>query len=177
MSQIKSTLDLVMEKTRHLTMTEDEKKASKKLEIKTTISGLIQKYRDKIYKRQELLKEIDMLKQKSDGFDISRVMKEEILSNLKIDEDNTCFFDILSGLYKTDTSAMKSICESYEREKKDICENTIIKMNHFFHQKLGLSGEALIPNPDTDKNFINEINQARRKFEKKLEKQKLNFIN
>ena len=44
MAEIKSTLDLVMEKTRNLTLSSEEKQAQKQIEIGNRIKGLVQKF-------------------------------------------------------------------------------------------------------------------------------------
>ena len=46
MGEIKSTLDLVMEKTKHLILSEDEKVDQRRKEIGQKIKGLIKKYQD-----------------------------------------------------------------------------------------------------------------------------------
>jgi hypothetical protein len=54
MGEIKSTLDLVMEKTKDLTLSSEEKKAQKQKEIENRIKGLLQKYQDGFLSKSEL---------------------------------------------------------------------------------------------------------------------------
>jgi len=46
MAEVKSTLELVMERTRHLTLTEDEKREQAVAEFKGSLGGLLQKVQD-----------------------------------------------------------------------------------------------------------------------------------
>ena len=46
MGEIKSTLDLVMERTRNLTLSDEEKQAHKQMAIASRIKGLLQKMLD-----------------------------------------------------------------------------------------------------------------------------------
>ena len=61
MGEIKSTLDLVMEKTRHLTLSQEEKDSQKKVEVHKRLKGLVQKYRDNLLKKDGLGKELEIL--------------------------------------------------------------------------------------------------------------------
>jgi len=55
MAEIKSTLDLVMERTRHLTMSADEKAGQQKEEFINKLKGLLQQYEDNILSADELM--------------------------------------------------------------------------------------------------------------------------
>ncbi len=46
MGEIKSTLDLVMARTKHLTLTDEEKKTQQSVNVKQRLQGLIQKFQD-----------------------------------------------------------------------------------------------------------------------------------
>ena len=59
MGEIKSTLDLVMEKTRHLTLSQEEKEEQKHIEVDKRLKGLLQKYQDNLLKKEQLEKELD----------------------------------------------------------------------------------------------------------------------
>jgi len=55
MAEIKSTLDLVMERTRHLTMSAEEKAGQQKEEFKKKLKGLLQQYEDNFLSADELM--------------------------------------------------------------------------------------------------------------------------
>jgi hypothetical protein len=90
MSEIKSTLDLVMEKTRHLTMSQEEKEAQKRIEANRRLQGLLQKYQDNLLKKENLKKELDSLKIAYE-LDVDEMLADLLLNNLKLDRDNTLF--------------------------------------------------------------------------------------
>lgn len=46
MAEIKSTLDLVLERTKHLSQSSEEKQAQKQKDIANRLNGLLQKYQD-----------------------------------------------------------------------------------------------------------------------------------
>ena len=86
MGEIKSTLDLVMEKTRHLTLSQEEKKAQKEIEVNKRLQGLLQKYQDNLLKKENLKKELDHLKIEYD-LDVNKMLAKLLLNSLKIDQN------------------------------------------------------------------------------------------
>ena len=64
MGEIKSTLDLVMEKTRHLSFSKAEREDQRKAELKSVLFGIVQKYQDEIFSMAAVKKEMDALKEK-----------------------------------------------------------------------------------------------------------------
>jgi len=53
MAEIKSTLDLVMEKTRHLTLSDEEKQEQKEKEFNKKLKGPAQKIQDQAINKRE----------------------------------------------------------------------------------------------------------------------------
>ena len=49
MGEIKSTLDLVLEKTKNLNLSSEEKQEQKQKEVENRIKGMMQKYQDGKY--------------------------------------------------------------------------------------------------------------------------------
>ena len=62
MGEIKSTLDIVLEKTKHLKLSQDEKRAQKSKEFEKRLMGLLQKYLDQLLNLHQLQKELNRLK-------------------------------------------------------------------------------------------------------------------
>ena len=66
MAEIKSTLDLVMEKTRNLTLSSEEKQAQKQIDIGNRIKGLVQKFEDGLLTGNQLKRNYDSFKKDAD---------------------------------------------------------------------------------------------------------------
>ena len=92
MSEIKSTLDLVMERTKNLTLNEAEKEVQQKADLKKRLVGLIQKYQDQMIKPTELFNHLNELAT-TFGQGVEEQMANEILSRIDVEADN----DRLSG--------------------------------------------------------------------------------
>ena len=62
MGEIKSTLDLVLEKTRHLSQTDEEKQVQKQKDIANRLNGLLQQYQDRMLSLTQLQRAYEKLK-------------------------------------------------------------------------------------------------------------------
>ena len=62
MAEIKSTLDLVMERTRHLTMSPEERAGQQKQDFEKKLNGLLQQYEDKALAVDELVERVTGLR-------------------------------------------------------------------------------------------------------------------
>ena len=81
MAEIKSTLDLVMEKTRNLTLSADEKAAQQHKEAENRIRGLLQKYLDGVVSKPELKADYLRLK-KHFGANENTILIDEITARI-----------------------------------------------------------------------------------------------
>jgi hypothetical protein len=59
MGEIRSTLDIIMEKTEGLTISEEEKRAFQKSEIEVKVRGLLQRFIDGILDIERLAGEVE----------------------------------------------------------------------------------------------------------------------
>jgi len=82
MGEIKSTLDLVLEKTKHLSLTSEERQLQQQNEIKKRIGGLLQKYQNKLVSGEQL----QVAYEKSIGFlwPLLNIGKPSVFHGLKI---------------------------------------------------------------------------------------------
>ena len=62
MGEIKSTLDLVLEKTKHLSQSSEEKQAQIQKDIENRVNGILQKYLDGLFSLEQLQRDYDALK-------------------------------------------------------------------------------------------------------------------
>ena len=62
MGEIKSTLDLVLEKTKHLTQSSVEKQAQIRKDVEIRIKGILQKYQDGVVSKEQLQRDYEALK-------------------------------------------------------------------------------------------------------------------
>lgn len=61
MGELKSTMDIIMEKSSHLTLSEEEKREQVSAEMQQRLKGLIQKSLDRALKMEQLKQELNAL--------------------------------------------------------------------------------------------------------------------
>ena len=146
MGEIKSTLDLVMEKTRNLSMSPEEKKEALRQEWLKKSRGLIQKWLDE---------QISLEKLKEDLFNPEpplnweRDIKKELIQGLDPEGDNEKRLELLSTLLSLSPKPLVKILETFNlklfQEKTERMER--IKKQW---RSEGISGSAVIPNLERD---------------------------
>jgi hypothetical protein len=63
-AEIKSTLDLVMEKTRGITLSQKDREEQKNREIKLKVEGLLKKYQNRELRKDQVEENFNALKKK-----------------------------------------------------------------------------------------------------------------
>ena len=97
MGEIRSTLDIIMEKSKDLTMSDEEKKAFKEQEMAGKIRGLIQKYLDGSLDMDKLNVEIAALAEKDEEM-VKRLIREESVSRIEIEGNNEPLLRVLGEI-------------------------------------------------------------------------------
>ncbi len=148
MAEIKSTLDLVMERTKHLKMSQDEKRALDVEETLKKIPGLIQKYVEGAMKDRAFRKEIEnCCKVDSD------VVKKEVVKELarsltfKNQEKDLRVIDALR-IIDPDNSVslvdLENCIRNFYDSQKNLMED---KTSKFLNEleRIGIKGSAILP--------------------------------
>ena len=153
MGEIKSTLDLVMERTRHLTQTKAEKAAQEAQEQQQRIGGLIQQFLDQILTPQELERKLDAMEApelRSANSPLSR----ELLARLTLDPDlhpdseshNRALLGLLETLCGVDSAPLAEVLAAFGRDLRAAREKRTIQRLADLAADYGIQGSALIPN-------------------------------
>lgn len=167
MGEIKSTLDLVMERTRHLTLTEAEKREQALSEFKKNLSGLLMKFQDGLLSLDQVHEELKTLQQKA-GFTDAKIVVAEVLKRLDLDQDNERLLTLVEKLYDLDTAAIALILQSYHDTLATSAGNRaqVIKAN--LTRLSGIAGSAVLPNLEADSDWAVERASIRTQFGAKL---------
>ena len=167
MGEIKSTLDLVLEKTKNLTLSSEEKEAQKKEEIEKRIKGMLQKYQDGILSLNQLKTDYEIFK-KDLNISNNNAMINEIIKRLEPDRDNQPLTVILPECCGIDSKAIETNIEAFKNAylstKKKWMELVRVKLG----QQHGISGSAVVPNLEADEQWRQEIQELGAEFEGQL---------
>jgi hypothetical protein len=165
MAEIKSTLDIILEKAKKFTVTEEEKKGFRRQELEGKIRGLIQKYVDGIVGPEKFNEEVRSLRG-DDPVTVGRLTREEAMVRIRLGEDNQPLLEILSAT-GMDTKPVKELLRTFQSElkrKRERCENVAREKL----VKKGISGSAVVPNLNADEGWRKTLSETEEAFKEKL---------
>ncbi|MDM8525469.1 hypothetical protein QUF80_19040 [Desulfococcaceae bacterium HSG8] len=171
MGEIRSTLDLVMERTGHLTLTNEEKQEQKSREFAKKFKGLIQKFLDKTRSTDHLKRELDILSE-TYGITDKKILSDEVAGRLQPDQDNSMIFILLREICDSDTANLEAIFDEYEEEKGSAAQKRSSEIREHLAKNHMITGSAVVPNLGTDENWKTEMQDIKNKFNHTLMQEK-----
>jgi len=161
--EIKSTLDIVLEKTKHLSLSEDEKRDQEREAAVKKLNGILQKYQDAKLDRSQAMQELDRLKSTHAVLD-DRTVCGAILQRIQLGRDNQRCLALVRDCYPLDIARLQSVLKDYDnalqaaagRRSENIKKN--LRQNHF------ISGSAVMPNLNADRKWAAEQEALRSKY-------------
>jgi hypothetical protein len=171
MGEIKSTLDLVMEKTRHLTLSQEEKEAQNRIEVNKRLQGLLQKYQDNLLRKENLNKELDNLKI-AYNLNVDEMLADLLLNSLKIGRDNTVFLELLNEIFGLNLSGIETIFQNFKATVKSASKKRVDQIKTDLSVKRFISGSAVVPNLESDSEWLSMLGHIMDGFDQTLNKEK-----
>jgi hypothetical protein len=164
MGEIKSTLDIVMEKTKHLTLTDEERTAQKRDEMTNTIRGLIQRCLDGSIDVSKMKNEIEAFA--GDRRDDAMALLIDLcVKGFHLLKDNGVLIQILEEVGQLNPTPFQQVLSSFEDEMKDGHHKARVRISHALKEK-GISGSAVVPNVNADQEWQNELSRMENRFKK-----------
>ena len=167
MAEIKSTLELIMEKTKNLTFTDEEKKALRKKEVQGKVRGFITKFMDGVMNLETLGQGIASF-EKEDHRAAKEIVVNECLSRIDPETDNTQIFDILEHVAAVDITSLQTFLSDFLKEldhARAVREQELSKRI----QEKGFSGSAVLPNLKADPEWTYFVQEVKTRFQKELQ--------
>lgn len=159
MGEIKSTLDLIMEKTKNLTMSSEEKEEIQRQEWLKKARGWIQKFLDGQLEGEKLR---IVFSDRTKPSSWEKMLKRELIAGLDPEGDNLKRFELMTILLQISPEPFLEVLEDYNRqvghERTRQGEGQIIELAN-----QGFSGPAVIPNLDRNpawKDFLAHEKEA-----------------
>lgn len=166
MGEIKSTLELIMEKTKGLTATEEEKKAFHREETEKRVRGLVQRYLDGFMGVEEVRRETAGLEEEQQA-----CAKESLVricaERMDPDADNTPLFKLIEDVTGRDSGPFRELVGAYgsetaqEMRRAEAAFGEVIK-------KRGIRGSAVIPNVNADARWMQWLRSRKERLQKDL---------
>ena len=175
MAEIKSTLDLVMEKTRNLSLSDEERQGQKNKEIASRIRGLLQKFNDQALSVGKLRSEYQKLQKDYDLSENAPLIKE-ICKQIELGRDNDALFELLARFKVADIGGITSVLHEFDevfdaaaQERSKILQAKLAE-EHF------ISGPAVVANLEADKAWRAQAGEIRARFEPFLNQAKTKLL-
>ena len=169
MAEIKSTLDIIMEKAKKFSVTEDEKKGFKRQELEGKIKGLLQKALDGVMDPERLSVELAALLTKDKDL-VGQIVKEEVVARIEPNANNDGLLKILENVSGRASSAIRKVLGEFEKKgdkEKESCRKTLVEN----FRKKGISGSAVLPNLDADPDWLRARSEVKRQLQKEIREQ------
>jgi hypothetical protein len=174
MAEIKSTLELALERTKKFTLSEKEKEEIKQKEISERATSLFHRYRDGHIPLNEVQKEIERMDKKTAG-----MVKENLLSQwidaLSLNEEGE---RLLKGIGLLKNGKIDERGEEFDhllsqyREEKEKARQGAKALLAEALRKEGIDGDAVEPNVEGSSLWKEECEKLDRVYGVKLEKLK-----
>ncbi len=171
MGEIKSTLDLVMEKTRHLTLSQKEKEGQKQIEVNKRLKGLLQKYQDNLLRKEQLEQELESLRKTFD-LNVKEMLSHILLDGLKLGSNNISLLELLSAICGLDVSGLKELFHDFQNTIEIAAQNRIEEVKANLAKKSLISGSAVVPNLEIDSEWLATVQGIKGKFDQILSREK-----
>jgi len=166
MAEIKSTLDIIMEKTKNLTMTEEEKEELRRTELAEKAKGWVQKYMDNLINQEKLKSELK--KEGKDKYsELREILKKELLERLQPDDDNVKIFQLIKEILNIKKDPFVKIVNEFQ---KKVARERLKRLENMkkLLTKRRVFGSAVIPNVALDKSWGNHYKNLEGEYKKRL---------
>jgi hypothetical protein len=167
MGEIKSTLDIIMEKTKGLTMTEAEKQSFQKREIEGKVSGFLLKFLDNLMDLDRLKTEMAGLGEDKQAM-AQQILKAECLSRIDPLVDNAPLIQALKYVAGIDTGPLENALSMYHKDLAEQQAKHEVAALETLRQE-GISGSAVVPNLNADPAWENYVLKMKQHLREKLE--------
>jgi hypothetical protein len=161
MADIKSTLELVMERTKHLTMSAEEKSGQQKKDFEKKLNGLLQQYEDKALAVDELMERISAL-QADLHLDDDLSVASAVVQCIQPGMDNAHWLALIERL------APAVVTQQLEQALVDYREKAAVlvrkgEQDHVEHlaREHDIQGSAVVPNLNKDAPIREELSAVK----------------
>ena len=175
MAEIKSTLDLVLERTKHLSLSSEEKQAQTQKDIESRLNGMLQKYQDGLFSLEQLRQDYQELKTEFKLPD-NTTLAGQVIHRLDPGVDNHALFDVLEYCCGLDYSGLADVINEYQAGYHAAAQRRMESLKAGLAQKYSISGSAVVPNLEQDEKWHLEAKALASAAEQKINREKFRLI-
>lgn len=152
MGEIKSTLELVMERTRHLSLSDEERKEQALSDFRKALSGVIRRFLDGAFTHERFKGELESL-ESSSGIKGRGLLLELVGDHLVLGGDNDRILGLLRGPLGLDVGGLADILKEYAESIRSESERRSRELKRGLLEKWGIQGSAVQANLTEDESW------------------------
>jgi hypothetical protein len=144
MAEIKSAVELAMEKTKDLQLSQDEMNKIKEEEMKSKAQGLVNRFLEVDFHRKEVEKELSKFTPEEQK-ELAKLLLYHLSEAIHLDRDNDLIFQGIETIRKESkglNSQIRQLIEKYRRQKEKAYQETGKNLLAAW-AKQGISGSAV----------------------------------
>jgi hypothetical protein len=164
-------LDLVLEKTKHLSQSSAEKQAQIRKDIEMHINGLLQKYQDGVVSKAQLQRDYEALKAEYKLTD-NTILAGHVINRLDPDLDNRVLLEVLEDCCHLDSGGIKGAINDHRDAYLTAAQSRMETLKESLAQEYFISGSAVVPNLEADEQWRREAQAMNSVFKQKLNQEK-----
>lgn len=177
MAEIKSTLDIVMEKTKNMTQTDDDRASQKRKDRKNQAKSLMLKIVDGMLVLERL---DDQIKEVAgeDAPAVRAALYEILLENVAIDHDNSVLIEAINILSPDSDDIIEKIgavLQEYNHGLSGLMDSFGDRAREALHKK-GISGPAIQPKVESDPAFGSAREELKERYQQRLGQTKAKWL-
>ena len=162
MADIKSTIDLVMERTKNMGLSEEEKAQARTEEAQKRSKGIALAVEEKRLAPDDVIKTID----DSDVADkdaLKRYTTLELINRLDLEADNQALLDTLPKLVGDRLQSLipmaQDLIAQYQANREQMSQEATGSILDQL-AAIGITGSALVPLTESDSDFTSDLNRT-----------------
>jgi hypothetical protein len=170
MGEIKSSLELAMEKTKKFAISDKEKDEMKQKEVLQKATILFHRYRNGLHPVNEILKEIERM-DKETAATVKKILLSQWVNALSLDDEEERFLKGIELLEQRNIDEVKqkfrSLLSEYQGEKEKLKEKTKLQLIESL-RKDGIYGSAVEPKLEGSELWKKENEKLSQSYKMKL---------
>ncbi|MCS7280797.1 MAG: hypothetical protein NZ583_04115 [Desulfobacterota bacterium] len=168
MAEIKSSIEIAMEKTKHLIMSEEERREQERKDLENRTRITLRKFKEKYLDRDDVIREFESLKDKSQ----KKIFIEVLLDELDPMEESEHILSILELIDERTKRMVEEILSSTKKAFKEELEKREMIVRERIRQRLkeeGLEGDSIIINISSWPEYDEALSEVQNIFRRRME--------
>ncbi len=170
MSEVKSTLQLVLEKTRNMALSEEERQEQAMREFRERLNGLLHEYLEGLANLDQFQRQFSSL-EAVPGSRPEEVLAEEVVQRMEVHEDHEKLLEILSRLCGTELDRVERLLLDHRNRLRDLQKERTAQLQKALKDRFQIHGTAVRPNLAADSHWAQSLSQARKAFGEEVKRE------